>query len=476
MLSRGQLLGAVCTFALISFVASEARKRVKSFDDFATGGGSLGTIFVAGTILGTIVGGAATIGAAQLAFAYGLAGWWFSLGSCFALVFLGLVLSDKLRSAGVKTIPQFLVNTYGDRVGPWSWLFTSIGLLLNIIGQVLAATSLLSTVFGVKPVFAALVTFLAMMLYVIYGGVWSTGSVGVAKTLLVLGSMLVVGFVADRLAGGVSNIARALPRYPYFSLFGRGLWTDLAAGFSLLVGVASTQTYLQALFSGKDPRAAKRGALLAAAITPVAGLPGVYVGMHMKVTQPGISAASALPLFVTQYLHPVLAGIVLATLFISVIGTAAGLSLGVGVMFGQDIFKKRLRPAATDRQVLVASRLAIGVVGAAALVMALAGLDSLILKWSFLSMGLRGSTVFFPLLGAVFFKRHVSRRAGLLAIAAAPLLSLAWGAVFPEGIDPLYIGLVTSLVCLWAGSVFMPDAGSAPMPDQPRQAQRAPLS
>lgn len=457
MLSTGQLLGAACTFALISFVASEARKRVKSFDDFATGGRSLGAVYVAGTIIGTIVGGAATIGAAQLSFSYGLAGWWFSLGSGIALVFLALVLSDKLRNAGVKTIPQFLVNTYGDRVGFWSWLFTSIGLMLNIIGQVLAATSLLATIFGMSPVLAAVVTFAAMMLYVIYGGVWSTGSVGVAKTLLVLGSMLVVGFVANGLAGGVSSLARALPKYPYFSLFGRGLWTDLAAGFSLLVGVASTQTYLQAIFSGKDPRASRRGALLAAAITPVAGLPGVYVGMHMKVTQPGISPASALPLFVTQFMHPILAGVVLATLFISVIGTAAGLSLGVGVMFGQDIFKKRFRPAATDRDVLLATRVAIAAVGATALVIALSGLDSLILKWSFLSMGLRGSTVFFPLLGAVFFKRYVSRRAGLLAIAVAPLLSLAWGAVFPTGLDPLYIGLLTSLICLWAGSVLMPD-------------------
>jgi SSS family solute:Na+ symporter len=464
VLSQGQLLGAACTFALISFVASEAMKRVKSFDDFATGGGSLGAVYVAGTILGTIVGGAATIGAAQLAFSYGLAGWWFSLGSLFALAFLGLVLSDRLRSAGVKTIPQFLVKTYGERVGPWSWLFTSIGLLMNIIGQVLAATSLLSTVFGMKPVLAAMVTFAAMMLYVVYGGVWSTGSVGVVKTLLLLGSMLVVGFVANGLAGGVSSLARALPRYPYFSLFGRGLWTDLAAGFSLLVGVASTQTYIQALFSAKNPRAAKQGALLAALLAPVAGLPGVYVGMHMKVTQPGISAGSALPLFVTQRLHPVLAGIVLATLFISVIGTAAGLSLGVGVMFGQDIMKKRLWPGATDRQVLVSSRLAIGVTGVIALVVALSGLDSLILKWSFLSMGIRGSTVFFPLLGAVFFRDRVSRRAGLLSIAVAPLLSLLWGVVFPGGIDPLYIGLATSLLCLWVGSALMPD--------RPHQAQQ----
>ena len=453
-MTLGHVIGATGVLALIAATAFAARAKVKSFDDFATGSNRLSAVHVAGTIIGTIVGGASTVGAAQLAFKYGLAGWWFSLGSGFALAFLGLVLSGPLRRAGVTTIPQFLARSYGEGVAPWSWLFTSIGLLLNIIGQVLAAVSLLSSVFGMKPDLSAVITTVAVILYVIYGGVWSAGSVGLVKTTVLVGSMLAVGWVTNGLLGGLWQLRAALPAYPYFSLLGRGVWVDLAAAFSLLVGVASTQTYLQAVFAGRDASASKKGTLLAALIAPLVGLPSVVVGMYMRVTHPGIVASAALPQFVTEYMNPVLAGAILATLFISVIGTAAGLGLGIGVMFAQDIYRNRIKKAATDAQVLAASRIAIFVVAVLALVISLAGMESLILKWSFLSMGLRGSTVFFPLMGAVFLPRCIERRAGVLAVALAPLCSLVWGVLNPSGLDPLYIGLTTSVLVLGAGRVL----------------------
>jgi SSS family solute:Na+ symporter len=123
-------------------------------------------------------------------------------------------------------------------------------------------------------------------------------------------------------------------------------------------------------------------------------------------------------------------------------------------MFAQDIYRNRIKKAATDAQVLAASRIAIFVVAVLALVISLAGMESLILKWSFLSMGLRGSTVFFPLMGAVFLPRCIERRAGVLAVALAPLCSLVWGVLNPSGLDPLYIGLTTSVLVLGAGRVL----------------------
>ncbi len=452
-----EILGAAATILLIAAAGASARRRVKCFADFATAGSSLGPVQVAGTIIGTIVGGASTVGAAQLAFRYGLSGWWFSLGSCFALTFLGVVLAAPMRTSGLKTIPQFLERSYGPRVGPWAWLFTSVGLMLNIIGQMLAAMSLLATVFGLGPEMAMVLTALMVMVYVMFGGVFSAGSVGIIKTLLLTGSMLAVGVATSSLSGGLGSFGQALPRYPYFSLFGRGVWVDLAAAFSLMVGVSSTQTYIQAMFSARDVKSSRAGALLSAALAPLLGIPGVAVGMFMRINHPDINAVNALPLFVTTYMNPLLSGIILATLFISVIGTAAGLSLGVSVMFGQDIYKKRLRPMCSDRDILVASRLAIIAVSAVALLVALSGKESLILEWSFLSMGLRGSTVFFPLIGAVFFPKYVSKRAGILAVGVAPACAIAWGTVNPAGLDPLYIGLATSIIIVAVGSWFMRD-------------------
>ena len=63
-------------------------------------------------------------------------------------------------------------------------------------------------------------------------------------------------------------------------------------------------------------------------------------------------------------------------------------------------------------------------------------------------MGLRGCTILFPLLGAMFFPRAVTPLAGTMAALAGPAADLAWHFLYPEGLDPLYAGLLASLLTL----------------------------
>lgn len=62
--------GILCTLALITAVGIYAGKKVKSARDFTTGS-NLGAPMIAGSLIGTLVGGSSTIGTAQLAFDYG---------------------------------------------------------------------------------------------------------------------------------------------------------------------------------------------------------------------------------------------------------------------------------------------------------------------------------------------------------------------------------------------------------------------
>jgi len=416
------------------------------------GGRRVGAPIVAGTIVGTLVGGASTIGTAQLAFAYGFSAWWFTLGGGIACLLLGLFLAGPLRRSGASTGPGFLSQVYGPHADWLATLFSSAGILLNIIGQVLAAVALLTSITGLSPLSAALATGVIIIAYVVFGGVWSTGLVGVFKTGLLYLSMLVVGLLAYRLGGGLAGFRATFAPYPWFSLFGRGPSTDLAAGASLIVGVLSTQTYLQAIFSGKDEKSARQGALISAIIIPPIGLAGIFVGLFMRATDPTIMAGQALPLFVLQYLPAWFGGLVLAALFIATIGTGAGLVLGVSTMFTHGIYI-RLKQTATDTELLCVSRVTIIAVTMLAFIFVSSNLNSLILGWSFLSMGLRGATIFFPLLGAVLARKYVDPMAGVLAIGLGPLSAILWAIFAPPTIDPLYVGLAVSLIFLTTGSV-----------------------
>ena len=359
LLSTAHTAAIVCTLILVSLVGVYSIRRVQSSSDFAVGGRSAGTPLIVGTIVGTLVGGGSTIGTAQLAFNYGLSAWWFTLGGGIACIILGLFLAKPLRESKVSTGPEFIAGIYGDQARTMSSIFSSVGIFLSIISQVLAAVALLTSMSNVAPFMATVITITLIVFYVVFGGVWGTGFVGMLKTILVYISMLAAGWLACQMAGGISGFQAGFPSYPWFNMFGRGYSTDLAAGFSLVVGVLSKQTYLQAVFSGKDARTSRRGAVMAGLITIPIGLAGVMVGLYMRLHYPHINAGEALPLFILYYLPHWLGGIVLATLLLSVIGTGAGLVLGISTMLSQDIYKKLIAPDTSDKNVLLISRMII---------------------------------------------------------------------------------------------------------------------
>ena len=447
------IVALICTLLAVTGLGVYSVKRVKSSNDFSVGGRSVGTPMVMGIVIGTLVGGSSTIGTAQLAYDYGFSAWWFTLGAGIACVILGVALAKPLRESGVVTVPSLLAGHYGKRTGLYSSIFSSVGIFLNIIAQVLAAVSLLTSMTGLNSLSAAVIAVMLIVTYVVFGGVWGTGMVGILKTILLYVAMLSAGAVAISAAGGLSWFTKTYDPFPWFSLFGRGAGTDLAAGFSLLVGVLSTQTYLQAMFSAKDAKTARKGAIISGLIIPPIGLAGIAVGLYMRANFPQMNSSEVLPTFVLNYLPPWLGGIVLGTLLISIIGTGAGLVMGISTMFSHDIYRQFIRKQASDKVTLRFTRVTILAVSALTLLFVSGNLNSLILKWSFLSMGLRGATICFPLLCALFVKNRIQAKYVTAAVIAAPASSLGWAIFGFSFVDPLYVGLGISFVILLVGVI-----------------------
>lgn len=453
-LQLGQGIGFAITLALMAWIGIRSGNKVTSSGDFAVGNHKAGSAIVAGTIMGTLVGGASTIGTAQLAYSFGFSAWWFTLGAGLGCVMLAAFYIKPIRKSGKDTVTQIIAEEYGKTAKALSGIALSMGIFLNIVAQVLAGVALLVSLSGISPFSAALLTIVCMGTFVLFGGVWGAGAAGTAKTVLLYLAVLSGGFVALFLAGGIRGLASAFPAFPWFSLLGRGAPVDLSAGFSLIVGVLSTQTYIQAAISGKDEKAAMRGAWASAVLIPPIGLAGIIIGLFMRTAHPALDPVTVFPQFVLMYLPPWLGGIVLAALFVAVLGTGAGLALGVGVILAKDLYAWLINPRASDKEILLASRVAIAGVMAAALFFISGNLKSLILQWSFLSMGLRGAAVFGVLAGALFLKGRVPRIFALCSIVAGPLAMLAWKFFLPGFLDPLLPGMTASLALLAAGLLY----------------------
>lgn len=156
-----------------------------------------------------------------------------------------------------------------------------------------------------------------MGFYVIFGGMWGAGMGGVAKLILLYASAIVGGILVYGLANGFGGLLETLEQLltssplgavsglateeavhqRFTSLVARGASKDIGSALSLVLGVLSTQTYAQAIWSGKSDSAARKGALLSALLIPPIGVACILIGLYMRghcITAEEVAALQAL--------------------------------------------------------------------------------------------------------------------------------------------------------------------------------------
>ncbi|MGL5316124.1 MAG: sodium:solute symporter family protein, partial [Peptostreptococcaceae bacterium] len=365
--------------------------------------------------------------------------------------FLGLVFAKPLYNSEITTLPQVFSREYGRNASTTATILMSLGSFLSIVAQLLSGIALITSVSHLGAGWATILIVILMLAYVIFGGVWGAGLVGIVKTILLYGTVIICGFMALNLGGGLNAFREALPNSQYFNLFARGLTIDAGAGISLVLGVITTQAYIQAVISAKNVKVAKQGAVLSAILIPIVGTAGIFVGMYMKLYHPTIESAVALPTFIMTYLPPVVAGMIMATLLVALVGTGAGVALGLSSMICNDIYKVYINKDASDKKTLTAARVIIALILIAAALFTTGNLGSLILGWSFMSMGLRAAVSFAPLCCALFLPGKINKKFAFSAILLGPLFVLIGKFVLPPNIDSLFLGVTISIITMIIG-------------------------
>ena len=427
----------------------------------AKSGQKLSMPVVAGVIMGTLVGGSSSVGTAQLAFNYGMSAWWFTLGAGIACLILALIYAVPLRRSGCPTLVGMIRKEYGDAAGMWASILSSVGTFINVISQLISATAVIAVVFPQMPLPASVaLSAVFMVLYVIFGGTKGTGMVGIVKMFLLYGSTIACGVLVLQMTGGANGFIHMTNQIDnpdninFYSLFARDVGTDLGACFSLILGVLTTQTYAQAVLSARTDKDAVGGALASAFLIPPIGIGGILVGLYMRANAamyPGLTAKTALTTFVTTHMAPLPAGIILGALFVAVLGTGAGLALGISTIINNDIVKRLSKRFDEPKKTAALSKLWIVVVLAAAGLLSCGSLGDTILQFAFMSMGLRGAVIFLPLCCGLWLPGRIGRKYAIASVLISPLAVLAFGLVDILPFDPLFVGILISLIIMAFG-------------------------
>lgn len=427
-----------------------ASKLINNVDDFAYSKGRLRFPVLLGTLLATAIGASATMGRAGKAYDYGF----IIFIACIAYaagLFVFSYIGPILRRHDIVSIPDVMEHRYGRAMR----MLTAAIILCVVVGLAgvqIIAVGLLSAVilepFGVTYETAVIVGAIAITLYTLMGGMMAvayTDVVQVIVMVIALGLVL-TAFLLPEL-GGFREAVDILPPEPGKLLGGLSPWYLLGL-FFIEVPISIIDP---ALWQRSAGATSEKGLVRALRLTSLMflawGVLAVSFGVWAAHLLPDITADSAVPALVTEYLPPVARGLAISALLALMMSTADTGMLLAGTTVALDIVRP-LRPGLSDRGLIQVTRLTIMVIGFFATLVALTvqGIFDLMM----FSFAIYVSGALVPVIAALFWKRAsavaaiVSMILSVIAlfgvqVAAASGFSAPW-------LQPIMVALMVSFV------------------------------
>jgi SSS family solute:Na+ symporter len=360
-----------------------------------------------------------------------------SIGIC--IIFFGVKLHNVARTQGYITVQDYLAHRFQSPTALRTLSATAgiIVSLIYLVGQYTAISIVLVWLFEVPHWQALLLAGFIITAYTVVGGLYA-----VSWTTVIQGGLLIVGVIAIApvlimKAGGLSHVNEVMAGVnptmvqPYL-LSGNAYtpWFLVSFGLMLTVGLACAPHVINNVLAAKEERYFKWSPLIAFAAYAVimllvkfAGFAGRSLVEEGQIVLPNVPNAQDY-IFVSgiQYAIPNLwvwsffAVIVLA----AVMSTTDRLMLTVGTMFSWDIWKNIFRPEASDREILLVSRVSVVLAAGGTLFLALNPPQMLAwLMWS--AIGIMLSTFAVPLIAGLYWRG--ATRQGAIASMVIGLVS-----------------------------------------------------
>ena len=309
--------------------------------------------------------------------------------ACFILVLLALMFAPFYINSGVATLPEFMERRYCPAARTFLAVIGILGALLIHIGiSLFAAAKVFESLLGV-PMFATIVVLsLFTVTYAALGGLKAVVMTESIQVVLLLGGAILITIMGVRalprvgvhdLAGFQQAVAPGQLHMLQPVINGQGhlnefSWLAVLLGYPIL-GIwywCADQTHVQRVLGAHTLRDGQNGALFAGflKLSPVFLMvfPGVigYVlwqrgAIHLANVAGHPDYNTMLPLLI-QYLIPVGGrGLIAASLAAALMSCMAAALNSCATLISIDV-AKRMRPEATDAQVVRVGRITTGVI------------------------------------------------------------------------------------------------------------------
>ena len=437
-------------------------RRVRTSSAFFVAGRSLGAPLVAATVLASNIGAGTTVGAAGLAYQDGVSAWWWNgsvaIGSVILAVWIGPKIWQIAARHNLYTVGDYLELRYGPAVRAIVASLVWLGSLSILAGQLIAGAAVLTVVAGLPRWAGTIASAVVMTVYFMAGGLLGSAWVNAVQLCVLLSGFLIAVPIVVSNAGGLAAITHSTAVPATFSdLFysaGAGSGIALVAAFGPAFVISPG--LLQKVYGASSSRAVRLGVGAQAAAIALFGVLPTLLGMAARITHPGIESQNlVLPTLLVEELPVSLGALALAAVFSAEVSTCDAILFMLSTSLSQDLYKRFVRPDATDAQVLRIARLAAVAGGIGGIVFALilpTVKDALAVFYSLLAVSL-----FVPVVGGLYTRRARSGDA-LTAIAFGILTRIAvqytTGGRGIGWIDPTLAGLLIGALAFVAGMMI----------------------
>lgn len=453
----------IIVLALLSISLSRlAGTRTKA--DYLIAGRSLPAFVLVFTLLSSWIGSGSLLAGAENAYRHGFAALWQAAGGWVGLLLIYFI-APRARKFARYTIPDLLEARYNQAArilgvvailfaytGIASYQFTGGGDILHLLfpGSVSAGMGKILVAFFV-------------ILFTAIAGMSSVAYMDLAIGLLATVALILAFPFALHQAGGWRAAYHALPA-THFEVFG-----DLNAAQAMelflptLLLLLGNQSMYQKFFSARSEKDARHSVVgwIAGTVTLETIIVALAVlGSALFPTGEIHRRPREIIAYTALHGMPVwLGAMVLGAVFAKIISTGNNYLFSPTANLVNDLFSRYLSPRASNRTILVVSRLLLVLVGIWSLYQAF-GTQSILAK------ALYAYTVYSaaltPVILAAFYWRRANSYGAVSAIAAGTLVTVLWDSHrirerLPPALaqrDAIFPALVAAIACLVLVSAF----------------------
>jgi SSS family solute:Na+ symporter/sodium/proline symporter len=433
------VLVIIATFLL--GVALYRASTVKTKADYLVAGRSLPAFVLVLTLLTSWIGAGSLFAGAENAYKNGFAALWQAAGGWLGLLLIYFI-APRARKFAQFTLPDLLEARYNQTAR----VFGTIAILFAYVGitsyQFKGGGDVLHLIFPdvISPTLGTYLIAAFVILTTALAGMSSVAYMDVAIGSLVTVICVIAAPMLYFKAGGSAGLHAALPPQ-YFQLLGNfrlgpnGVEQSVTMGYiraleflvPTMLLMLGNQVMYQKFFSAKSERDARIsvvGWILGTVVLETLIVSIAVFGRALYPTgEVALHPREIIPYTARHGLPAVMGALLLGAVFAKVISTASNYLFSPATNLIEDVFVRYIAPSASNKRVLIVSRLAVVLLGCWALYQAVYA-ESILEKmlWAYTIY----SAALTPVVLAAFYSKRATAWGAVAAIAAGTAVTLTW--------------------------------------------------